>query len=471
MFKRIALVISCILLLCLGIISVGLYFDEKRYENKIYPGIYVDNLYIGGLEKEQAEKKLKSYCEENLKHLITLTYEDKKWVLDPSEVIKIDIHETIDNSFKYQRTNSFIKNFFTRRGLQKVSKHLDITFEYEQNSETIEDIKRAVHKEPQDAYFKVSGDNISIIEDVKGYILDENGLKEQIMSCIWNKDKIIKVPVKQINADSCVNDLIALDIKVKAAQFSTKFNKNLKERTENIKLAAEKLSGYILAPGEIFSFNTVVGERTQDKGYREAPIFVKSQTVPGVGGGVCQLSSTIYNLALLTDLEIVERSNHSLPVSYVPLGRDAAVNYNQIDLKFRNNTDTHLYIHADVKGETLSVIFFARDVIDKNIKLYSEKIKTIPPPTIIKKDYSMERGKTTTKRGSPGYQVRLWKIYQFDGKERKKIVSVDTYSPVSTIVYVGEKDSVEKDGPAESISDEQLDNNSMNTDVFDQNQN
>lgn len=467
MFKRITLVISCFLLLCLGMISAGFYFDEKKYENKIYPGIYVDNIYVGGLEKEQAVIKLKSYCEENLNQPITLTFEDKKWLLNPSQVIRIDVDETIAKSFKYQRTNSLIKNFFTRRRLQKVSKHLDITFKYEQKSEIVEDIKKAVYKEPQDAYFKVTGDTISIIEDVKGYILDEHSLKEQIInSIIWNKDKIVKVPVKQLNAENCVDDLIALGIKVKAAQFSTKFNKNLKERTENIRLAAKKLSGYILAPSEIFSFNAVVGERTQDKGYREAPIFVKNQTVPGVGGGVCQLSSTIYNLALLTDLEIVERSNHSLPVSYVPLGRDATVNYDQIDLKFRNNTDTHLFIHADVKGDTLNVIFFARDVIEKGIKLHSEKIKTISPPTIIKKEYGMEKGKTITKQGSPGYQVKLWKIYQIDGKEQKKVVSVDTYSPVPTIVYVGEKDSVEKSNQKENISDEPVDNNSINTEVY-----
>lgn len=231
-----------------------------------------------------------------------------------------------------------------------------------------------------------------------------------------------------------------MNIKVKVAEFSTKFNKALKERTQNIRLAAEKINGYIIAPGEVFSFNDAVGERTGEKGYKAAPIFFRNETVPGIGGGVCQLSSTIYNLALITGMEIIERSNHSLPVTYVPLGRDATVNYNHIDLKFRNNTGNYILLYTEINDDTLTVKFYGEKKREDSIKFYSEVVRKIPPTLTIKKDINLEKGKTRFKEGSPGYLVRVWKVNSVNGREEKKIVSEDIYNPVPSVLYVGEKE-------------------------------
>lgn len=138
------------------------------------------------------------------------------------------------------------------------------------------------------------------------------------------------------------------------AQYSTRFDSTLVNRTENIRLAAKALDGKLLAPGEGFSFNKSVGERTVKAGYKEALIIEGNIFTLGLGGGVCQVSSTLYNAVILAHLEILERHRHSLPVNYVPSGQDATVAFPSLDFKFRNSTDAYLLIRCSVKENTLT---------------------------------------------------------------------------------------------------------------------
>ncbi|GAB6151954.1 hypothetical protein JCM17380_07040 [Desulfosporosinus burensis] len=138
------------------------------------------------------------------------------------------------------------------------------------------------------------------------------------------------------------------------AQYSTHFDSTLVKRTGNIRLAAKALDGKLLAPGERFSFNESVGERTAKAGYQEALIIVGNKFTPGLGGGVCQVSSNLYNVVILANLEILERHRHSLPVDYVPPGQDATVSFPILDFRFRNSTDAYLLIRCNVEGNTLT---------------------------------------------------------------------------------------------------------------------
>lgn len=138
------------------------------------------------------------------------------------------------------------------------------------------------------------------------------------------------------------------------AQYTTYFDTRLINRTENIRLAAKALDGKILAPGERFSFNQSVGERTAQAGYKEALIIEGDSFTPGLGGGVCQVSSTLYNAVILAHLEIIERHPHSLPISYVPPGQDATVAYPELDFKFKNNTKAYILIRSSVEGNSLT---------------------------------------------------------------------------------------------------------------------
>ncbi|MHB8126164.1 MAG: cell wall-binding repeat-containing protein [Desulfitobacteriaceae bacterium] len=144
------------------------------------------------------------------------------------------------------------------------------------------------------------------------------------------------------------------------AQYSTYFDSTLVNRTENIRLAAKALDGKLLAPGELFSFNESVGERTAKAGYKEALIIVGNNFTPGLGGGVCQVSSNLYNAVILAHLEILERYRHSLPVDYVPPGQDATVSFPILDFRFRNSRDTYLLIRSFVEGNTLTFQLYGK---------------------------------------------------------------------------------------------------------------
>lgn len=138
------------------------------------------------------------------------------------------------------------------------------------------------------------------------------------------------------------------------AEYTTHFNSALVNRSENIRLAARSLDEIIIAPGEQFSFNRAVGQRTVQAGYKEA-MFIEGNTyTPGLGGGVCQVSSTLYNAVALAHLEILERHHHTLTVDYVPIGQDATVSYPDLDFRFKNNTSSYIKIRSSVEGNTLS---------------------------------------------------------------------------------------------------------------------
>lgn len=144
------------------------------------------------------------------------------------------------------------------------------------------------------------------------------------------------------------------------ASYSTSLLGSPANRTHNIRLAASKLSGKVLQPGEVFSFNRVVGPRTEKTGFRKAMIIANRRFIPGVGGGVCQVASTLYNATLNASMRILERYPHSLPVKYVPRGRDATVNYGTADFKFRNTKPFPVQIIANVTGRQLTISLVAR---------------------------------------------------------------------------------------------------------------
>jgi len=153
-------------------------------------------------------------------------------------------------------------------------------------------------------------------------------------------------------------------------------------KIHNLQLAAEAIDGVILNPGELFSFNDVVGPWSYDKGYKKAPVSYTGLMVPAWGGGVCQVSSTLYNAALLAGLEIVERGPHYWGPNYIAPGRDAAVAYGELDLKFRNNLPKSLRIRARVRGEKLLVEICSRYKPPYSVEIISEE-KAITPPRYV----------------------------------------------------------------------------------------
>ena len=434
--KKIALVCFSILL-CITITILNEYL-----RNDIIPsGVFFCGVDVGGLSREEAENEFKEIIENIMKKTLLLTFENKTWIFRIYEHIDIDEKKSIDNIFTYIKKDNLLQRYFLYQRLKNSPVYFEpvIIFNEDYLKTTFDDINKEIMVEPVDASFKLENEILTITNDINGRTIDEMELKREIVKALYTDTKTILIPTKELRSNNSKEKLQSMGIEVKIAEYSTEFNKALKGRTENIKLAAKKLNYHIIPHGQVFSFNEVVGERTKEKGYEEAAVFINNEVVNDIGGGVCQVSSTIYNLALLIDLEIIERTNHSLPVSYVPLGRDATVNYNNIDLKFKNNTGGYLLLITEVIDDTLTAKFFGSKKQYNYIELFSETIKTISPPVNIQKDNNLYKGEVKIKQGSNGYQVKLWKEYINNRERGKKLISEDVYNPTPTIIYVGEK--------------------------------
>lgn len=438
MSKRAVLSIGLTLLfICIfGIISLSIIRIKKLF---LLPDTYIAHVDVGGLSRKNAKEKLENRVKIVSNRPIKLIYETRHWSVIPSDIMIVHVEESIDEAFDYNigkgNTDWLLSFLKLKKSVSKIEPI--VTFNEYQFAKRYEVLKESIELPPKSAYFNVKGDEISIIKDVDGKTLDPAELKVALISAIIKDETIVSLPVRIVKASKTEDDLKDMSINVKAMEFSTAFDPSLADRTHNIKLAAQAVSGNIISPGEIFSFNETVGERTEEKGYKEAQIFLDNQIVLGLGGGICQLSSTIYNLALLSDLEIVERVSHSLPVDYVPLGRDATINFGSIDFKFKNNSNGFLMLFTEIEGNVLRVKFFGSQKFNSFIRLYPETVRTISPPVNTIPDTSLHSGITKEKPGRPGYEVRLWKIYNDGIKETRQLISSDIYQPIPTIIYKG----------------------------------
>ena len=208
----------------------------------------------------------------------------------------------------------------------------------------IEKIHTEIYKEPTNAYFT---------QNPYAVYPSENGLDfaislEEAHSMLTEEKEEYTIPLKTLYPEVTTNMIGNEAFPDKLSEFSTKYQTSDKDRTTNLILAANKINGTVLMPGETFSYNTVVGERTIQAGYKEAPIYVNGKVVDGLGGGICQITSTLYNAVLFANLEIVERSNHQFVPSYVNASRDATVVYGSIDFKFKNNRNYPIKIVCSV---------------------------------------------------------------------------------------------------------------------------
>ena len=268
----------------------------------------------------------------------------------------------------------------------------------------VDKIHNEIYKEAKDAYYTTDPFTVypsengvdfkSSVEDVKASIAAEQ------------KDEYT-VPLKIIYPSVTTNMIGTEAFPDLLGEFSTRYSVSDRDRTTNLRLAANKVNGTVLMPGETFSYNTVVGERTIAAGYKEAPIYVSGQVVDGLGGGICQISSTIYNAVVYANLDIVERSNHQFVPSYVTASRDATVVYGSLDFKFKNNRNYPIKILVTVSNGVA------------DCKIYGLKQDN---------DYDVQISSYETGRTATAIYSEAYKILKRNGQVVDKVLlSKDTY--------------------------------------------
>ncbi len=210
--------------------------------------------------------------------------------------------------------------------------------------------------------------------------------------------------------------------------YTTSLAGRSRSQRHNSQLSLDNLQGITLAPGETFSFNKVVGSFSRDEGYRRAPVSYNGQLIESWGGGVCQTSTTLYNAALLAGLKIVERNRHRFAPSYVPPGRDAAVAYSEIDLKLRNPYSFPVRILGEIKGDRLSLGFYAAQSLPNRPVIEGDVREAKTPDTYqIGKPHGFARVRNS---GKTGFQVAVYRVIG----NKKELISMDSYPGMSRVI-------------------------------------
>jgi vancomycin resistance protein YoaR len=222
------------------------------------------------------------------------------------------------------------------------------------------------------------------------------------------------------------------------ARFQTLFSERGNRRT-NLVLACARINGTIVKPGGVFSYNETVGPRVAEAGFRMAPVIVRGRMEPGMGGGICQVSSTLYNAAMLAGMGTVARSHHAFPVHYLPPGRDATVAYGSIDLKVRNTTDGAVGFLADASDGRVTIRVFGTPVPGRAVSIERTGVSSWAAPVRTVSDPSLPAGKSVVRdRGHAGHRVSVWRIVREGGRTvKRELLSRDTYRAFPRIIARG----------------------------------
>ena len=233
----------------------------------------------------------------------------------------------------------------------------------------LDEIYNQIHKDPKDAYYTT--DPYMVYPSENG--IDFKISLDEAKSLLDASESECTIALKTLKPNITTNMIGVEAFPNLLASFSTKYAASNTNRTTNLRLAANKIDGYVLIPGETFSYNTVVGERTISAGYKEAAVYENGEVVQGLGGGICQISTTLFNTVLLSNLEIVELHNHQFVPSYVSAGRDATVVYGTKDFKFKNSRNYAIKITCLVSNGTATFnIYGIKEANEYDVNVYSK---------------------------------------------------------------------------------------------------
>jgi vancomycin resistance protein YoaR len=258
------------------------------------------------------------------------------------------------------------------------------------------------------------------------------------LATLQEKGITLEVPLTILQPDITLDALKEQGIERKIMQFSTSLGASGPGRIYNVESAAKAVNGTILPPGAVFDYGKAIEKAKIEYGFREAPVIVNGKLQAGVGGGICQVSSTLYNAALRTGLEIVERRNHSLPVNYLPKGQDATFAEGYINFRFRNTTGKYLVIKAAVQGRSLTIKLFGTFPQNVTYKVHSKIVEVLPPVDKYVNDSSLPRGGSRViQNGKTGYVVETYSTRFVDGKSTEvKKLSRDVYYAQKRLIAI-----------------------------------
>ena len=315
------------------------------------------------------EEQLKE-CLKDISYKLPDKLIENSYYIDGNNLVITNGHS--GNVVKVAETAEYIKDNINDLNLNNIELEL-ITEEQFPKPINLDSIYNEIHKEPINAYYTQNPYRVFPSENGLDFAIPLDEAKKILQQ---EKDEYT-IPLKTLYPDTTTNMIGTEAFPDLLSDFSTRYSASNKNRTTNLILASNKINGTVILPGETFSYNKIVGERTIEAGYKEAPIYVSGRVEDGLGGGICQITTTLYNAVLLANLEITERSNHQFVPSYANASRDATVVYGAIDFKFKNNRDYPIKITCSVSNGIANFkIFGLKSENDYDVQITSRITRT-----------------------------------------------------------------------------------------------
>ncbi len=421
----------------------------------ILPGVFVDDVDVGGMTIDQAKAAIGGGGKQSDNGFsITVSIGNRTWPIDSSRVpITRNVDEMLTKAFAQGRQNSTaiintsVTPFEQRLGAaqqlkaQNVRLYSEMTYDKATVRGLTDAIVSYVNRDPVDAQvqsFDFGKRTFTFTDEAPGVHVDGDALYQQVIAKLDAREygTTLTVTPEIITPKATKVELMNSFRLISTYTTETTNNSN---RNTNVDLSSQAINGRTVMPGETFSFNKTTGQRTEAKGYKEAIAISGGQSVPDIGGGVCQTSSTLFNAVARADLEIVDRSPHAWPSTYVEKGLDATVNWPGLDFKFRNNKNTPIFIISWYKDRKITVEIYGMSLgTGVSIDLVSKVTQTLKPPADVKyvQNTSLPVGSSEeTIKARTGYVVETYKVWYRDGKEIKRDkMFTSTYRPFQRTV-------------------------------------
>lgn len=422
-------------------------------DNTITKGVTIDGMDISGKTKEEALESANEYLNQFTSQIFELDVDGNKVDITAGELgYYWKNTEIIDQAVEFCKEGNVIQRYKEAKSIEKNG--ISYSFEMAVNDDTMGasiNEKCGVYNVPHvNASLKKAGSGFTISQESSGRMIDlETSVSElhDFMVNEWHGESVSKKltvvddePIATVEDCERVKDLLGT--------YSTKFSTSSSNysRNKNMENGMKLLDGITLCQGEIMSVNSYLEPWTEDNGWYPGGTYVNGRVEDSLGGGICQVSSTLYNAILNSEIEVVERFNHSMNVSYVPLSMDAALAGTWKDLKIRNNTNTPIYIEAIYSAGRITFNIYGEEVRPDNrrVEYVSETLSTIPSSEVVTQDPTKPADyRVVTSSGHTGYKARLWKRVYVDGVlQSEDVINNSTYSASPTYVTVGTGEAI-----------------------------
>ncbi len=422
--------------------------------NQFFDGIQIDQSPVGGQSPLDLRVKARQQAANGQPLDIQVTIDRETYFLTQEHLhFENNLESVMEEAWSIGRqgTISIINSQFTPfevryRQAQHVKKngasfYTKATYKNSEVTRIAEQIATAFNREPVNAVvasFDFKTKAFSVTQDVQGRHIEAQAIKDALASALDRGDYTARISLSGSVLLPKVSSVEMTNSFTRLSTYSTKTGSN-RDRNNNIALAALAISNQTLMPGQTFSFNQTTGQRTLEKGYAGAPAISGGVLIDDVGGGVCQVSSTLFFAAAQADMGIVERSPHAWPVSYMDKGLDATVNWPNLDFQFKNNKDTPVFIIASYENKTLTVEFYGmQSAPGEKIELVTELISTTKPPRepIYQQNPNLPlNSQKELKQERTGYVVDTYRVYLRNGNEiRREKLFTSKYREVQQVI-------------------------------------